>query len=170
MIKIKFLERSAGLIRSETDQSWLATPLGMPTRAGSGPAGVVCLMCRHFDLSQSRWSDHGRCAPCLERRRLTPGKAAPQEVPARWPACSRFARRPDAAAAIAAAATRLDERIVERRSKIDGLRSTIKRLEGEIAELHEEQRDAQGARSRSGDSAEDSEWKEFEPDFRGDSP
>jgi hypothetical protein len=138
MIKIKFLERSAGLIRSETDQSWLATP---STRAGSGPAGVVCLMCRHFDLSQSRWSDHGRCA-----------------------------RRPDAAAAIAAAATRLDERIVERRSKIDGLRSTIKRLEGEIAELHEEQRDAQGARSRSGDSAEDSEWKEFEPDFRGDSP
>jgi hypothetical protein len=172
MLKIKFLSarRSPALIRAADNSAWLQTPLGMPTRAGSGPAGATCLTCAHFDLSQSRWSDYGRCAPCLEARRFLPGKADPPPVPARWAACSRFQPRPDAAAVFAAADQRLDDRVVEKRAKIDALQHAIKRLQGEISELHEEQRDAQGARSAPEDGGEDSEWKEFEPDFRGDGP
>jgi hypothetical protein len=162
MIKIKFLSGQHSSKLVDADHSWLATPLGMPTKAGTGPAGARCLMCQNFILGESRWSTHGRAAPCAERRRLAPGKEAPP-VPARWAACSRFTPRPGIDAAVAAADGRLDDRILERRAKIDTLRIAISRLESEIDELHEEQRDARGARPNCEDSGDDEEWRGFEP-------
>jgi hypothetical protein len=156
VIKIKFVgaAHSSNLVRTDADLGWASTPLGMPTRCGSGPPAQTCLACIHLDLAVSVWSDRGRAAPCLETRRLT-GKPA-QPVPIRSPACSRHATRPNAEAAIAFADQRLDEAIGVKREQIRKFEAAIKRLNGEIREI-QLQRD---------DDGEDVDWRGFEPDNR----
>ena len=135
MIKIEFVRssRSAHLIRPDTDEGWLQTPVGFPVRSGGGPANTTCATCIHLLLAESRWSDRGRAAPCGERRRLSVKKA--QEVPIRWPSCSLYQARPDAEAALAAADTVVDGQIVERNEKIQRCEQAAKRLRDEVKEL-----------------------------------
>jgi hypothetical protein len=101
-------------------------------------------------LAESKWSDQGRCAPCAERRRLSRKPA--QEVPLRWRSCSRYEARPNAEAALAAAA-KVDERIVEKREKVRQYEAVIRRLHEELREL---------ALLRE-DDGEDVDWRNFEP-------
>ena len=154
MIKITLLSasRTSHLARSDEDKSWLATPVVMAGRIGSGPPGETCLTCIHLDLAESRWSNRGRAAMCLERQRLAHGKKV-QEVPVRSAACSRHAKRPDTAAAIATAEQRLDERIAAKQQKIADLQAAGKRLTGEIRELERLREDV----------GDDVNWPNFEP-------
>jgi hypothetical protein len=154
VIKIEFLGKSRvpGLIRPGENEAWMRTPVGMAGRLGSGPPGATCLGCVHLALAELRWSDHGRAAPCLERRRLSGGKKT-QEVPVPTPACSRFEERSGLAAAIASADQYVDERIVAKRQKIRDLEQAAKRLNDEIRELQQ---------TRS-DPGEDPAWRGFEP-------
>lgn len=136
MIKIRLLggSRVPGLHRPDGDAAWLATPEGMPTRAGGGPVNTTCVTCIHLILAESKWSDQGRCAPCAERRRLSRKPA--QEVPLRWRSCSRYEAGPNAEAALAAAAAaKVDERIVEKREKVRQYEAVVRRLHEELREL-----------------------------------
>jgi hypothetical protein len=155
MIKIGFLaaSRLPGLVRSREDESWLQTAVGMAGRAGSGPPNTTCLSCIHLDLAASCWSDRGKAAVCLERRRLARGKGRIQEVPVNSASCSRYAQRPDTAAAVAYADERLGERIRIKREQVERLRQAGKRLETDIREL-------QKLREDPGD---DPAWRNFEP-------
>jgi hypothetical protein len=155
MIKIRLVgeNHNLNLTRPDGDQAWLNTPVGMAGRMGSGPPSATCLSCIHLDLGEGRWSDKGKAAPCLERRRLANGKGAIQEVPVNSPACSQYAERPDTAAAIAYAEDRLGERISIKREQIERLRQSSKRLEDEIRELQ---------RMRA-DPGVDVNWRNFEP-------
>ena len=154
MITIKLIggTRNLNLVRPDGDAAWLATPIGCAGPAGSGPAGETCASCAHFDLAESRWSDRGKASFCFERKRLS-GKAPPQEVPAKTPACNRHLKRADAAAAVAFAEDRLGEQIRIKREQIERLRQSSKRLEDEIRELQ---------RMRA-DPGVDVNWRNFEP-------
>jgi hypothetical protein len=155
VIKITLLGKSRleGLARPAEDADWLRTPVGMAGRLGSGPPDTTCQSCAHLNLADSKWSDRGRCALCLERVRLARGKGKIQEVPVNSASCSRYEPRPDAAAAIAAADARIDGRIVEKRNKIDDLQRAIKRLNEEIRELQLQRLDP----------GIDLSWSGFEP-------
>jgi hypothetical protein len=126
--------RIAGLIRSDDDHGWLASPVGMAGRAGSGPPGATCAGCAHLALEFSQWTDHGRGAPCLEHRRLKWKNG--QVVPTSTPACNRFFPRPGGVeAALAAANPHVEAQIASRRQRLAGLGVDVKKIEGEICEL-----------------------------------
>jgi hypothetical protein len=155
MITIKFVGAAhpSNLVRTDADLDWANTPLGMPTRCGSGlTPGATCLNCIHLDLADSVWSDRGRAAPCLETRRLT-GKSA-QPVPIHSAACSRHVLRPDVAAAIKTADRRFDERIGVKREQVRKLEAAIDRMRGEIREIQLQRED----------NGQDVDWSGFEPD------
>jgi hypothetical protein len=155
MIKIRYVgeKRTVGLVRSADGQAWMDTPVGMAGRIGSGPPGTICRNCIHLDLAESRLSDKGKAAACLERRRLAVGKGEIQEIPVNSRSCGQYAERADIAAAVAFAEDRLGERISIKRGQIERLRQSSKRLEDEIRELQ---------RMRE-DPGIDAEWKNFEP-------
>jgi hypothetical protein len=155
MIKIRYVgeKRTVGLVRSADGQAWMNTPVGMAGRIGSGPPGTICRNCTHLDLAESRLSDKGKAAACLERRRLAVGKGEIQEIPVNSPSCSQYAERADIAAAIAYAEDRLGERISIKREQIERLRQSSKRLETEIRELQLLRQDP----------GVDAEWAGFEP-------
>ena len=94
-----------------------------------------------MDLGASRFSDKGKAAPCLERRRLATGKGEIQEVPVKSASCSQYAERADIAAALAFAEDRLGELISMKREKIEQYRQSTKRLEAEIRELQQMRED-----------------------------
>lgn len=155
MIRITFVGGSKieGLVRPDSDDGWLATPVGCAGRAGSGPDGQICLGCVHMDLDRTRWSSHGRAGFCFERARLSPGKAC-QVVPVNTAACSRFQERPNADVVFRAAADRLDHRVAEKREAIVRAKQIIKRLTEELRELELER----------GDPGVDLAWSGFEPE------
>ena len=130
-----------GLAHSAGDRAWLRTPVGMVTRAGSGPSGKTCASCAHFDLGATRWSDCGRAAPCLETRRLRLRQRCP-EVPASTPACSRYVPGANPVAALADADYCLAERAAEKRAEIKRHQTIIRRLNEEIHEIDQEREKA----------------------------
>ena len=147
MLKIQFLgnSRAPHLVRSKEDQDWLRTPTGMAGRMASGPSGKTCMDCAHLDLVVSRWSDHGRAAPCLETRRLRGGKSVPP-VPINTPSCSRYAARANPTAALAEADHHLAERAAEKDAEVKRHEVIIRRLREEISEIEQERKGgAEGA-------------------------
>lgn len=147
MIKIQFLggSRLPHLARSNDDEGWFATPIGMPTKSGTGPAGTSCASCLHLDFAVSRWSDHGRACQCLETRRLRRGKSVPP-VPINTPSCSRYAARANPAAALAEADHHLAERAAEKDAEVKHHEVIIRRLREGLHEL-ELERQGRGEKS-----------------------
>jgi hypothetical protein len=148
--------RTADLVRSEENQSWLNTPKWAAGRAGSGPGGETCGSCRYFDRSRLCWSNEGQAAPCSERERLAIGTGKIGEVPAKMPSCSLFAEHPDAPAASAFADQQLAQKLTEKREKIERWRQAIDRETREIREL-------ELARHEGKAEPLDPAWKGFEP-------
>jgi hypothetical protein len=145
MLSIRFLGdgKHPALMRDASDAAWLRTPVGAAGKAGAGPANTTCGTCSFLDLAASRWSTHGRCAPCLKRRHMNGGQGA-APVPTSTPSCAFYLPHADTLAGLAADANRVEERVQERRAKIRDLKSAVTRLEEEIADL-EKERESVGA-------------------------
>jgi hypothetical protein len=164
VIKIRFVgdKRAPGLIRTTEDQAWARTPIGMAGRLGSGPPNQTCSTCSHIDLVAAVWTDRGKAAPCIKRRQLTRDRRA-QPAPLDSIACSYHARRPDAAAAIAAADRHLGRHAAEKRAQIARFEAMTSRLYRDLRELGRLQ--GEGSQLSQDEAAtEAGNWEGWEPD------
>jgi hypothetical protein len=167
MVVIKRLRdvRPTNLANDAEGARILDNPIGRASLR-DGPTAETCATCASLEIDNSVWSDYGVAAACGEHRRLRNGKVA-QPIPASWPACDRYRRRPGAVDSILNAAN-FDTRIIEARKKVDRLRFALDRARDELAEIERQRREVSTIVSNAKDAgatdgASDHPWRPFAP-------